>query len=180
MNAFGRIEAAKKAAAAVYELCGRLDIPLLIYGDTADCSAMEQMSVYSYIEWENPHLNDKSCLMTVSGHGGPGTGHSNNRDGMALRVIAERLLQIPRKTRLLISVSDGQPNALPDYYGEKAMDDMQGLLTEYGRKGVLFLSAAIGHDKEAICGIYGRERFIDISDLKQLPARLISVIGRYL
>ena len=57
---------------------------------------------------------------------------------------------------------------------------MKQIIKEYNRKGVIFLAAAIGQDKDAICQIYGQERFIDISDLKQLPIRLVQIIARYL
>ena len=42
------------------------------------------------------------------------------------------------------------------------------------------LAAAIGQDKETICDIYGPERFLDITDLRQLPVRLVQIIARYL
>lgn len=105
---------------------------------------------------------------------------SNNRDGMALRILAERLLKAPQKTKLLISLSDGQPKAIPDYTGQAAMNDMKELMCEYRRRGILFLAAAIGQDKETICDIYGHERFMDITDLKMLPAQLVQVIAKYL
>lgn len=79
-----------------------------------------------------------------------------------------------------ISISDGQPKAMPDYTGELANNDMKQVIQEYGRKGVLFLAAAIGQDKETICDIYGPERFLDITDLRQLPVRLVQIIARYL
>ncbi|EHQ89910.1 AAA family ATPase [Desulfosporosinus youngiae] len=173
MSAFGRLDAAKQAAVAVYEFCESCKIPMLIYGDTADRSSLERMSLYSYIDYENPALNDKYCLMAIQGH-------SNNRDGMALRILSEKLMKAPQKTKLLISISDGQPKAMPDYTGEAAIADMKGVLQEYSRKGVLFLAAAIGRDKETICDIYGQERFLDITDLRQLPARLVQVIAKYL
>ena len=173
MNAFGRLEAAKRAAVAVYEFCAGCDIPLLIYGDTADRSPMEPMSLYAYIDWDAPGRGDKHSLMTMESL-------SNNRDGMALRVLAEKLLKAPQKTKLLISLSDGQPKALPDYTGQAAVADMKELLHQYGRKGVLFLAAAIGQDKETICDIYGGERFMDITDLKRLPAQLVQAIARHL
>lgn len=173
MSAFGRLDAAKHAAVAVYEFCESCNIPMLIYGDTADRSSLERMSLYSYIDYENPALNDKYCLMAIQGH-------SNNRDGMALRILAEKLIKAPQKTKLLISISDGQPKAMPDYTGEAAITDMKGVQQEYSRKGVLFLAAAIGQDKETICDIYGKERFLDITDLRQLPTRLVQVIAKYL
>lgn len=107
-------------------------------------------------------------------------GISNNRDGMALRVLSEKLSGAPQSTKLLISLSDGQPKAMPDYSGNSAAEDMKQIIKEYNRKGVIFLAAAIGQDKDAICQIYGQERFIDISDLKQLPIRLVQIIARYL
>ena len=173
MNAFGRLEAAKQAAVAVYEFCKYCKIPVLIYGDTADRSPREKMSLYSYIDWEKPKLNEEAALMGIESI-------SNNRDGMALRILAEKLMKAPQNTKLLISISDGQPKAMPDYTGELANNDMKQVIQEYGRKGVLFLAAAIGQDKETICDIYGPERFLDITDLRQLPVRLVQIIARYL
>ena len=99
---------------------------------------------------------------------------------MALRILSEKLLRAPQETKLLISISDGQPKAMPDYSGDRAIADMKNVIEEYSRKNVLFLSAAIGQDKETICSIYGHERFIDITDLRQLPSRLVSIIAKHL
>ncbi|WP_330373263.1 AAA family ATPase [Kineothrix alysoides] len=173
MNAFGRLAAAKRAAVAVYEFCESCGIPVLIYGDTADRSPKEKMSMYSYIDWEEPKLNDKYSLMAIQSI-------SNNRDGMALRILAEKLANATQTTKLLISLSDGQPKAMPDYTGAHAKDDMKRVIHDYSRKGVLFLAAAIGQDKETICDIYGQERFIDITNLEQLPTRLVQIIAKYL
>ena len=173
MNGFGRLEAAKEAAIAICEFCEACGIPVLIYGDTADRSTLEKMSMYAYLDWTEPALNDKYAIMSMQGI-------SNNRDGMALRVLSEKLARAPQKTKLLISLSDGQPKAKPDYSGNSAAEDMKQIIKEYSRKGVIFLAAAIGQDKDAICQIYGQERFIDISDLKQLPMRLVQIIARYL
>lgn len=173
MNAFGRLDAAKQAAVAVYEFCKSCAIPVLIYGDTADRSPKEKMSLYAYIDWEKPNLNEEATLMGIESI-------SNNRDGMALRILAEKLIKAPQTTKLLISISDGQPKAMPDYTGELAISDMKQVIREYNRKGVLFLAAAIGQDKETICDIYGQERFLDITDLRQLPIRLVKTIARYL
>lgn len=173
MNAFGRLDAAKQAAVAVYEFCESCGIPLLIYGDTADRSPLEKMSLYSYIDWEEWKLNDKYSLMAIQSH-------SNNRDGMALRILAEKLIKAPQNTKLFISISDGQPKAMPDYTGATAIEDMKSVIQEYSRKGILFLAAAIGQDKEMISDIYGQERFMDITDLRQLPTRLVQIIANYL
>lgn len=173
MSAFGRLEAAKCAAVAVYEFCEQCKIPIIIYGDTADRSSLEQMSIYAYCDFEHQEQYDRFRLMNIQGR-------SNNRDGMAIRIMAEKLLMAREQTKLMISISDGQPKAMPDYSGNVAISDMQMVLKEYRRKGITFLAAAIGQDKDTICDIYGKESFIDITDLRQLPVCLVRIIARYL
>ncbi|WP_313340128.1 AAA family ATPase [Sedimentibacter sp.] len=173
MSAFGRLDAAKQAAVALYEFCTGCGIPIMVYGDTADRSKLEQMSIYAYVDFESKDANEKYALMNIQAR-------SNNRDGMALRIISDRLINAPQKTKLIISISDGQPKAMPDYTGEKAARDMKDTLQEYRRKGIQFLAAAIGQDKEDIRELYGAENTLDITDLKQLPARLVQIIARFL
>ncbi|SEM51966.1 AAA domain (dynein-related subfamily) [Paenibacillus sp. cl141a] len=173
MAAFGRLEAAKRAVIAVYEFCQICHIPVLIYGDTADVSRLEQMSIFAYADYDHPDVRDRFRLMGIRAR-------SNNRDGMALRIMAERLAASPKQTKLMISISDGQPKAMEDYTGSLAIQDMQQTLSEYERKGVKFLAAAIGQDKDVISRIYGAERFLDITNLNELPAKLVRIISRYL
>lgn len=173
MSAFGRLKAAKRAVIAVYEFCKICDIPVIIYGDTADVSKLEQMSIFAYADYDEKDPNDCFRLMGLRGR-------SNNRDGMALRILANRLNTSKSQTKLLISISDGQPKAMEDYTGSLAINDMQNTLAEYERKGITFLAAAIGQDKDIIHQIYGSERFLDITDLKEFPAQLVRVIARYI
>lgn len=173
MSAFGRLDAAKQAAVALYEFCTGCGIPIMVYGDTADRSKLEQMSIYAYVDFESNDADEKYTLTSIQAR-------SNNRDGMALRIISDRLLNAPQKTKLIISISDGQPKAMPDYTGEKAAHDMKDTLQEFKREGIQFLAAAIGQDKESIRELYGSENTLDITDLKQLPARLIQIIARFL
>jgi len=173
MSAFGRLEAAKRAIIAVYEFCQICDIPILVYGDTADVSKLEQMSIFVYSDFDKLDSTDRFRLMGIRGR-------SNNRDGMALRIIADRLSVSAQQTKLLISISDGQPKAMDDYTGSYAVEDMQQTIAEYERKGITFLAAAIGQDKDVISYIYGKERFLDITNLKEFPAKLVRIIARYL
>ncbi|NOU89772.1 AAA domain-containing protein [Paenibacillus sp. LMG 31460] len=173
MSAFGRLEAAKRAVIAVYEFCQICHIPIQIYGDTADASKLEQMSIYAYTDFDKTDSNDRFRLMGIRAR-------SNNRDGMALRIMADRLAVAPGQTKLLISISDGQPKAMDDYTGNYAIKDMQQTIAEYERKGITFLAAAIGQDKDVINQIYGNEKFLDITNLTEFPAKLVRIIARYL
>lgn len=173
MSAFGRLEAAKRAVIAVYEFCQICHIPILIYGDTADVSHMEQMSIFAYVDCDQMDPNDRFRLMRIQAR-------INNRDGMALRIMAEKLVNLSQQTKLLISISDGQPKAMDDYTGNYAISDMQQTIEEFERKGITFLAAAIGQDKDVINEIYGSERFLDITNLHEFPAKLVRMIARYL
>ena len=127
-----RIEAAKKAAIAIAEFAKRVNIPLMIYGDTADVSTREKTSIFSYKEFSDDFqwLDEKLVTMKP---------RQNNRDGASLRLIANKLSQEAATTKLLISISDGQPKALPDYTGKKAREDIQSVLSEYDRQGVILI-----------------------------------------
>lgn len=173
MSAFGRITAAQKAALALYEFCHACGIPIMIYGDTADRTRLEQMSIYAYVDFASQNPDEKYALMHIQPR-------SNNRDGMALRILSQRLLQMPQTTKLLISLSDGQPKALPDYAGARAIADMQTILAEFRRQGITYLACAIGQDQEVISQIYGSENTIDLTDLQTLPQRLVQIIANYL
>ena len=73
---------------------------------------------------------------------------------------------------------DGQP-ADCGYGGTAAEEDLRGIKQEYKRKGILFVAAAIGEDKQNIERIYG-DSFLDITDLNQLPVKLTAVIKRFM
>ncbi|MBO1299154.1 MULTISPECIES: AAA family ATPase [unclassified Enterococcus] len=168
-----RILAAKKAAFAVTAFAKRVRIPLLIYGDTADASTREKTSIFSYKEFSDSFDWLEQKLVTMKPR-------QNNRDGAVLRLIAGKLSEQTATTKLIINISDGQPKALPDYTGVKAKNDIQEVLTEYERQGIVFVSAAIGQDKEEIKEIYGASRFVDITDLTTFPKQMIQLISRYL
>lgn len=169
----GRIAAARLAAVAVAEFAAELDLPLMIYGDTADLSQREKTSIYSYKEFGDSFTDLPAKLAGMKPR-------QNNRDGVPLRLLSEALVKETATTKLLISISDGQPKALPDYTGEKAKEDIQGVIHDYERQGIIYLAAAIGEDQETIRNIYGENRFLDISDLKKFPEELVKLLARYL
>ena len=164
---------ARAAAIILHDFCESLNIPIMVYGHSTgyakDCT--EAVELFSYAEFEGFDNNDKYRLMDISARG-------SNRDGAALRFVAEQLSKRPEEIKILFLVSDGQP-AASGYYGTAAEEDLRGIKHEYGRKGVILIAAAIGDDKESIERIYG-DSFMDITDLEQLPAKLTSVIKRHI
>lgn len=159
---------ARASAIILYDFCQALRVPVMVYGHSTGNSSVE---LYSYSEFDAIDREDKYRLVDISARG-------SNRDGAALRFVAERLSHRPEELKLLILVSDGQP-ADTGYYGTAAEEDLRGIRQEYQRKGILFIAAAIGDDKEDIERIYG-DSFLDITDLNQLPAKLTQVVKRFL
>ncbi|MGF2941829.1 AAA family ATPase [Enterococcus xiangfangensis] len=168
-----RIETAKLAAVALSLFAEKIQIPLMLYGDSADLSQREKTSIYSYKEFDDTYDYLAAKIATMKPR-------QNNRDGVPLRLLAEKLNQQTADTKLLLSISDGQPKALPDYTGEKAKQDIQTVLKDYERQGILFIACAIGEDKEQLRTLYGENNFVDISDIATLPQQLLQLIARFI
>lgn len=158
---------ARATAIILYDFCQALGIPITVYGH----STSRGVDLYSYAEFDAIDRDDRYRMMDISARG-------SNRDGAALRFVAERLIQRPEDIKLLMLVSDGQP-ADSGYGGTAAEEDLRGIKHEYQRKGILFVAAAIGSDKENIERIYG-DAFLDITDLTKLPVKLAGIIKRYI
>ena len=163
---------ARAAAIILYDFCESLEIPVMVYGHSTDCyDGKNSVELYSYAEFNGFDNDDKYRLMDISARG-------SNRDGAALRYVAEALSKRSEAVKLLILVSDGQP-ADTGYCGTAAEEDLRGIKQEYQRKGILFVAAAIGNDKQNIERIYG-DSFLDITDLNQLPTKLTGVVKRHI
>lgn len=169
MSCGDRSTYARAAAIILYDFCQSLNIPIMIYGHST--SYGNGVDLYSYAEFDSIDRDDKFRLMDISAR-------SSNRDGAALRFVAEQLSKRPEEVRILMLLSDGQP-AASGYSGTAAEEDLRGIKQEYTRKGILFIAAAIGEDKPNIERIYG-DSFLDITDLNQLPMKLTAVIKRFL
>ena len=169
MSCGDRATYARAAAIIMYDFCQALHIPIMVYGHSTGWSS--GVDLYSYAEFDSIDHDDKYRMMDIAARG-------SNRDGAALRFVAEQLSRRTEEVRILMLVSDGQP-ADTGYGGTAAEEDLRGIKQEYRRKGLLFVAAAIGDDKSNIERIYG-ESFLDITDLNQLPVKLTSVIKRFL
>ena len=168
MGSCDRCTYARASAIILYDFCESLGIPVMVYGHSTDYHDVE---LYSYAEFDGFDQDDKYRLMDIDARG-------SNRDGAALRYVAENLSKRAEAVKLLILVSDGQP-AHSGYGGSAAEEDLRGIKQEYQRKGIIFVAAAIGNDKENIERIYG-DSFLDISDLNQLPTKLTNVVKRHI
>ncbi len=173
MSSCDRCTYARATAIILYDFCRGLDIPVMIYGHSTgfDSSRGNIVELYSYAEFESIDQDDQYRMMDISARG-------SNRDGAALRFVAEQLSKRPEEIKILMIVSDGQPADI-GYGGTAAEEDLRGIRQEYQRKNIIFVAAAIGDDKQNIERIYG-DSFMDITDLNQLPAKLTGVVRRHI
>jgi cobalamin biosynthesis protein CobT len=163
---------ARATAIILYDFCKSLGIPVMVYGHSTEyIKAVNSLALYSYAEFDDIDGDDRYRMMDISAR-------SQNRDGAALRFVADRLSKRPEEVKMLILVSDGQPADF-GYVGAAAEEDLRGVKREYEKKGILFVAAAIGDDKANIERIYG-DAFMDITDLNKLPVTLTNVVKRHI
>lgn len=173
MKANNRIEVARATAILIWEFCKKCDIPIGIYGDTADISDREDVSIYSYSDFDNQDKDDCYRVMQISAK-------SNNRDGVPIKYAAEKLLKVDADIKVLFIISDGKPLAKPNYKDELAKEDLRSIISEYSRKGIHLFVSAIGNDRDVIKDIYGEHRFLDISNINTLPNRISIILKNLL
>lgn len=167
MSSASRITMAQQTAIILHDFCRALQIPITIYGHTE----WNDVELYSYAEFDSLDNQDCYRLMDMCARG-------CNRDGAALRFVAEHLCQRPEPVKILILISDGQPSG-SEYYGTAAEADLRTIKKEYQQKGVILFAAAIGTDKERIKRIY-QDGFLDITDLNKLPKLLPKLISQFI
>lgn len=162
-----RIAKALEMSLIIEDFCRGLDIPLSITGhrDSGGCQ------IYDFIRFDDNSKNRKYGLLEMTSGG-------CNRDGLALRYVIQNLLQREEERKLLILISDGRPNS-QNYSGRAAEVDLSEAKKEFERKGGRLIAAAIGDDKDIIKRIY-QDSFLDISEISQLPLKMIQLITRYL
>lgn len=173
MKANNRIEVARATAILIWEFCKKCDIPIGIYGDTADISDREDVSIYSYSDFDNQDKDDCYRMMQISAK-------SNNRDGVPIKYAAEKLLKVDADIKVLFIISDGKPLAKPNYKDELAKEDLRSIISEYSRKEIHLFVSAIGNDRDVIKDIYGEHRFLDISNINTLPNRISIILKNLL
>lgn len=99
----------------------------------------------------------------------------NTRMGAAIRHAAHQLANAPARVRLLIILSDGFPNDT-DYKGAYAVADTRQALLELGARHIRFHALTVNLPADPkLDELYGKARHHVISDVRELPERLLRV-----
>lgn len=162
-----KIKYARQLALTTYLYCEKINAKTLIIGHST-YDAETGVEIMSYADFDKKDANDKYRIMNIKAR-------DCNRDGYALRYAKERLLAEPGTRKLLMIVSDGSPNA-HNYTGTAAAKDLREIVSECEKEDICILAAAIDSDKQTIKGIYGKDHFLDITNLELLPVLLANKI----
>ncbi len=161
-----RITQSVFAAECLYDFCNSVGIPVCVYGHTVDDD--DKATLYSAVEFDSKSKLNPERIMEMQAYG-------CNRDGLAMRFVANKLKKRQESKKLFFIISDGQPHDGLVYYGQPAVKDMQNAVMEFKKAGIVTVAAAIGDDKEIIEDIYGK-CYLNISDLKKLPNKLLAIV----
>lgn len=168
-----RIGVSRLTSLVLYDFCRRLSIPVMVYGHTThETGGREFVDIRAYADFDS---SDGLDHLRITGMYEAGS----NRDGAALQFVGERLLKREENIKILVLISDGLPAGANGYEGDVAKADLQSIKQELRRKGVLLFAAAIGDDRRQIEEIY-QDGFLNISDLKTMPAKLAALLTRYI
>lgn len=163
-----KIEQAKKTAIAVEYFCRMLNIPVSVIGHSEDYYGV---ILSQYVRFGHPE--DRYTLPKIEAGG-------NNRDGFALRYVEKQIETRPEENKLVILISDGLPNGNDygqgHYSGNLAYSDLAAIKLDMKKKGIGLVTAAIDSSKDIIQRIYGKDSFLDITDLNRLPITLTKII----
>ncbi len=161
----------EKEAAVLF--CEALDVVGDLYS-IAGFSGSGRLGVdYFVIKEFDDFMNDETrrCIGWLSPQ-------RNTRMGAAVRHATAKLRDVPAVSRLLIIVTDGFPNDI-GYKRERAIEDTRRALLEARaeRIAVHTITVNIPGDR-ALDNVYGKVSHTVISDVRELPDRLLKIYGR--
>lgn len=103
--------------------------------------------------------------------------HDNTRLGAAVRHATALLRTQPAQRRVLLLLSDGQPNDVDWYQGAYAIEDSRRALNEARAEGVVPFCLTVEQDEhEYLPHLFGRTGYRVIRKPEQLPGALLDVV----
>ena len=158
----GRYRKAREAAILLNESLKNLPgVDLYIYGHTADsifCGSTE-IRIYK----ENGNTNP-FALSEVDAR-------RENRDGVAIYEVGQRVRKFTKSPVLMFVISDGSPCA-SNYYGESSIKDVRSNVTKLEKDGFTVIQVSISTVRDA------NEMFSHVIDLKNDISEFPKLLGK--
>lgn len=164
-----KIYKATVAAMMLEDFCRNLNIPCSV---TGHCTSASIVNIYDYIDFGERNPNAKERLAAISCGG-------CNRDGYAIRYVANKLAKRSEETKLLFIVSDGLPNH-SNYGTHKLIADLADMNKRNRNKGIIIVPICIEKScLKELSFIYGSS-LVDATDLQKFPVKLNTILAREL
>lgn len=164
-----KIYKATVAAMMLEDFCRNLNIPCSV---TGHCTSASIVNIYDYIDFGERNPNAKERLAAIS------CGECN-RDGYAIRYVANKLAKRSEETKLLFIVSDGLPNH-SNYGTHELIADLADMNKRNRNKGIIIVPICIEKScLKELSFIYGSS-LVDATDLQKFPVKLNTILAREL
>jgi nitric oxide reductase activation protein len=127
------------------------------------------------VDWFEIKRFGEPLSRAVKGRLGALQHQRNTRLGAAIRHAGRELEAVPARVRLLLVLSDGFPNDA-EYKGSYAVADSRRALMELQGRHIRFHALTVNLSADArLDALYGRARHHVISDVRELPGKLLRV-----
>ena len=101
------------------------------------------------------------------------------RMGVTIRHLTKLLGEVPARTRLLITLSDGKPDDYDGYRGDYGIEDTRQALIEAKRIGVHPFCITIDETaRDYLPRMYGAVNWTLVNDVKKLPLKVSDIYRR--
>ncbi|HCN59775.1 MULTISPECIES: vWA domain-containing protein [Mammaliicoccus] len=176
-----KMEETKKGVVLFHETLKNLDIKHEILGFSEDAFDSDKQNQPNTIEKlilynESTLKQNDARIMTLEPQ-------DDNRDGVALRVATQHLLQRSEAQKFLIVFSDGEPSAFD--YAEDGIIDTHEAVIEADKQGIYVFNVFLNQDvidesiKRTVHNIYGKQSLF-VEGVENLPYQLAPLLKKLL
>lgn len=176
-----KMEETKKGVVLFHETLKNLDIKHEILGFSEDAFEADKFNQPNTIDEiilynESTMKQNDARIMTLEPQ-------DDNRDGVALRVATQQLLQRSEDQKFLIVFSDGEPSAFD--YAEDGIIDTHEAVIEADKQGVYVFNVFLNQDtidesiRNTVHNIYGRQSLF-VEGVENLPTQLSPLLKKLL
>jgi nitric oxide reductase activation protein len=178
---YDKMEQTKLGITLFHESLKSVRVPHEVVGFWEDTNHATETKQPNYM---NAVLDFRSSLQ-------PGSGpeimslqpEEDNRDGFAIRLMSERLMQRSEKQKFLLVFSDGEPAAFG--YEQNGIVDTHEAVLQARKQGIEVINVFLSNDeieeaqRKMIENIYGKFSIL-VSDVEELPDVLFPLLRRLL
>lgn len=157
-------DAEMKTCIVLEQFCRELDIPVVVQGYTS--SANSPCDIFSYVEEKRIDDDDRYRLTGMKSRGGTPTAN-------AMKYAVKRLEKNDRReNKILFVITDGA--ASDDSDGSKTRQ----MIKSAEKINLRIVGCGIGDSKSDVEKEFGKENYLGIDNLTEMPERLLEIIRR--